>query len=68
VIEADRSISFYERSPYPLRFEGIIFAIGSGRDFATAAMHLGHSASVAVSTACILDSACGNGIDTLTLD
>lgn len=68
VIESNGSISFYERSPYPIRFHDKHFAIGSGRDFALAAMHLGLSSEAAVGVACCLDSGCGNGIDTLTLD
>ena len=57
----------YERSPYPVRFEDKFFAIGCGRDFALAAMHLGHDARTAVEVAIALDSGCGNGIDTLEL-
>lgn len=57
----------YERSPHPVRFEDKFFAIGCGRDFALAAMHLGHAARTAVEVAIALDSGCGNGIDTLEL-
>lgn len=67
VIEPSGQILLYERSPYPVKFEGTQIAIGCGRDFATAAMHLGHSAVAAVKLACELDAFCGNGIDTLTL-
>jgi hypothetical protein len=38
-------------------------AMGSGRDFALAAMHLGHSAVEAVKVANDLNIFCGNGID-----
>ena len=58
----------YEQSPYPVRFEDKFFAIGCGRDFALAAMHLGHDARSAVEVAIALDSGCGNGIDMLRLD
>jgi 20S proteasome alpha/beta subunit len=58
----------YEQAPYPLRFEDKFIAIGCGRDFAMAAMHLGHDARTAVEVAIALDSGCGNGIDALTLD
>jgi hypothetical protein len=58
----------YERTPYPLQFEDKQFAIGCGRDFALAAMHLGKTAREAVEVAIALDSGCGNGIDTLTLE
>ncbi|MFA5898060.1 MAG: hypothetical protein WC829_02985 [Hyphomicrobium sp.] len=58
----------YEKSPYPIRLEDKAFAIGCGRDYAIAAMHLGHDARKAVEVAIALDSGCGNGIDTLTLE
>ena len=57
----------YERNPYPVRFDDKFFSIGCGRDFALAAMHLGHDARTAVEVAIALDSGCGNGIDTLEL-
>lgn len=57
----------YEREPVPLHFENRIQAMGSGRDYALAAMHLGHDARKAVEVACALDCGCGNGIDTLCL-
>lgn len=58
----------YERTPYPIFFEDRCIAIGSGRDFAMAAMHLGCDARRAVEVACALDSGCGNGVDTLTME
>jgi len=58
----------YERTPFPVRFEDGAFAIGCGRDFALAAMHLGHDAVKAVEVAIALDSGCGNGIDVLELE
>lgn len=58
----------YERSAYPMDFtESGIFAIGSGRDHAMMAMHLGKSAEEAVLLTAELDSTCGNGVDVLTL-
>lgn len=57
----------YERTPFPIKFPPQQFAIGSGRDFAMAAMHLGKTAAEAVEVACALDPGCGNGIDMLTL-
>lgn len=66
VIDAS-GIRTYERSPFPARIEDRTFAIGSGRDFALAAMHLGKTAAEAVAVAIALDSGCGNGIDTLQL-
>jgi hypothetical protein len=67
VIEVDGSLSFYDRTCYPSRFEQKQYAIGSGRELARAAMYLGKTAFEAVEVACALDSACGNGIDTLEL-
>lgn len=43
-------------------------AMGAGRDYALAAMHLGFDARKAVEVACHFDAGCGNGIDTLTLE
>lgn len=67
VIEPDGAPLLYERTPYPVRYEQQCIAIGSGREFARAAMHLGKSAREAVQCACDLSSGCGNGIDTLEL-
>lgn len=67
VIELDGSTSLYERTPYPIRYEQPHIAIGSGREYARAAMALGYDSVRAVETAMLLDTGCGNGIDTLTL-
>ena len=66
VIHPDKTILKYEHTPYPLRFHDLIFAIGSGRDFALAAMALGRTAQEAVEVACNFDNGCGNGLDYLT--
>jgi hypothetical protein len=68
VIRKGQPIARYERTPYPLLFEDKQFAIGCGRDFAIAAMHLGKTAKEAVEVAIALDSGCGNGVDTLQFD
>lgn len=68
VIEADGTPSIYERTPHPIRYEDPFCAIGSGRDYAMAAMHLGKTAREAVEVACALDAGCGNGIDWIALD
>lgn len=65
VIEADRTISLYERSPLPIRIEDQQYACGSGRDFALAAMFLGHTAAEAVEVAAHFECGCGNGVDSL---
>jgi len=67
VIEPDGTLSLYERTPYPVRYEQRFMAIGSGREFARAAMHLGCTSEEAVGVAMALDSGCGNGIDLLEL-
>jgi hypothetical protein len=68
VIRQSGLIQKYERAPYPITFEDRHHAIGCGRDFALAAMHLGKTAREAVEVAIALDSGCGNGIDTLTFE
>jgi hypothetical protein len=66
VIEKDRSIVIYERTPYPIRPECRQYAIGSGRDFAAAAMFMGKSASEAVMVAHELNaSGTGGAVDIL---
>lgn len=60
------AIWMYERSPWPMKFPPQQFAIGSGRDFALAAMHLGATAEKAVEVASVFDSTCGGGVDFLT--
>jgi hypothetical protein len=57
----------YTSGPYPARVESAHMATGCGRDYALAAMYLGHDARRAVEVACALDNSCGNGIDTLEL-
>jgi ATP-dependent protease HslVU (ClpYQ) peptidase subunit len=58
----------YLHSPYPELRQDKFDAIGSGRDYALAAMYLGHDARKAVEVACALDNSCGKGIDTLELN
>lgn len=57
----------YSKTPYPATHIDKFDAIGSGRDYALAAMYLGHDSRRAVEVACALDNGCGNGIDTLPL-
>jgi hypothetical protein len=67
VIEADGTPSLYDQTPFPIRQEQAYIAIGSGRDFAMAAMYLRKTAVEAVEVAIALNSGCGNGIDELRL-
>jgi hypothetical protein len=66
VIDAD-GIRTWAIGPHPMRIEEPRCCWGSGRDYAEAAMFLGHDARKAVEVACHFQTDCGNGIDTLTL-
>lgn len=57
----------YERGPRPFIIEDEKHAIGSGRDFALAAMHYGATAEDAVGVAILFETGCGGGIDALSL-
>jgi len=67
VIRPGGMIHVYEHTPHAVIYEDKQFAIGSGRDFALAAMRLGKSAREAVLLAAEFDPGTGNGVDTLTL-
>ena len=63
VVTGDRRLLKYERSPIPIEFNiKTQYAIGSGRDFALAAMHLGYDAKKAAQVACDLCASCGFGV------
>lgn len=66
VISRDGTFCIYERFHTPTVYEPQLFAIGSGMDYAMAAMTLGHTAEEAVGVANKLDTGCGLGCDTLT--
>jgi len=68
VIERDGSILKFDGSPIPFKIESPFYAIGSGREFALAAMHLGKTAREAIEVASALDCYTGNGIDILELE
>ena len=68
VIKPNGTVWIIGDSGIPWQVENRCHAIGSGRDFAAAAMHLGYPASEAVEIACALTATCGDGIDTLTLE
>lgn len=65
VIDKDKRILIYEKSPHPLVMEGKRMAIGSGADFAMTAMYLGMSAHDAVGIAIELCESCGGEIQEL---
>lgn len=67
VVEESGVVKMYERYPIPIVMEHKFHAIGSGRDFAMAAMHLGHDPIKAVEVACELDAYTGGGIDVVFL-
>ena len=67
VITPSKEILMYERTPYPFKVEQTYIAIGSGREFATAALHLGKNAVEAVEVAKTLCPTCGGGTDILVL-
>lgn len=67
VILPDGAIHYYSKTVDPLVVECKTLSIGSGSEYADAAMYLGYAAREAVEVAIALDSGCGNGIDTLEL-
>lgn len=67
LIRKDGTCWSYGKLPYPQICEDRFDAMGAGRDYALAAMYLGHDARKAVEVACALDVTCGKGIDVLTL-
>lgn len=66
-IHTNGKVVAYDGGPHPIEYHDQFVAIGSGRDFATAAMALGQNAYCAVELACRFDVHCGNGIDVLVL-
>jgi ATP-dependent protease HslVU (ClpYQ) peptidase subunit len=67
IVKPDKNIIVFEDGVYPAEPKECFFAIGSGRNYAMAAMFLGKTAYEAVEIACHFDVNCGNNIDTLTL-
>lgn len=68
LINKQREIWEFETNPFPFQLEQPYYAMGSGRDFALAAMHLGLDSKRAIEVAVRFQSDCGSGIDTLTLE
>lgn len=67
-INVDSEIFCYEGYAIPAQMEDKFIAVGSGRDFATAAMYLGQTAVQAIATSSIFDANTGNGVDSFTLE
>ncbi len=67
IITPDKTIHQLQRTPFLITFEDKFAALGSGRDYALAAMYLGCNAIEAVNVATALDVDCGNGVDVLEL-
>lgn len=68
VIYPGGTVMRYESTAFPIQITEPFCAMGSGRDYALAAMHLGHDSRKAVEVACVFDVGCGNGVDVLTLE
>lgn len=60
-------VYIYENAALPARLYNDKVAVGSGREVAVTAMHLGLDAANAVRVCGELLNGCGNGYDTLTL-
>lgn len=65
-LEVAPRLQLFEGCPYPALLLNNHFAMGSGRDYAMAAMHLGKTAREAVAVACHFDVYCGGGIDSIS--
>ncbi len=61
-------VCLYTTGPEPMRVLDNHMAIGSGRDYALMAMHLGKTAKEAVELACLFEINCGNGVDVLEFE
>lgn len=67
VVTPGGTITVYQRYPLPIVLEDSFHAIGSGCDYALAALHLGHDAVKAIEVASALDAYTGGGVDVLRL-
>lgn len=68
VVTRGKPLQQYENTPYPCVILNKQWSIGSGRDFALMAMHLGKTAAEAVELTSLFCTSCGNGMDTMTLE
>jgi hypothetical protein len=67
IVRVDGVVCSLSNQPVPMPLENRQHAVGSGRDFAAAAMHLGKTAAEAVEITNLLCASCGCGVDTLEL-
>lgn len=67
IVRVDGVVCSLSNLPVAMALENKQHAVGSGRDFAAAAMHLGLDARRAVEVTNALAGDCGVGIDTLEL-
>lgn len=67
LVKSDGTALLYANNEFPIHILRPFVAIGSGQDYATTAMFLGHTAQSAVAIASELCAGCGMGIDTLEL-
>lgn len=68
VITPQSEILLYQNTPYPIKMEGSVYALGCGKEAALAVVMLGYDALKAVEIASRICDGCGNGADALTLD
>lgn len=69
LLVVERGVCYlYQASHVPVTILQRFFAIGSGSDYATAAMHLGKTAAEAVELASLYDTSTGCGVDVMTED
>lgn len=68
VVHRNGRLERYEGTPHPIIISDSYHVLGSARDFALAALHLGKDAVGAVEVACLLSTECGRGIDTLLFE
>lgn len=68
VVTPEGKVLSYENNPYPVVVEAKHYALGSGREVALTAMHLGFDAIRAAEIACELTNGCGQGIDVLLFE
>lgn len=65
IVIDEEGIRTWGVGPFPMWIEQRQCAWGSGRDYAEAAMYLGHNAEKAVRVASHFQSDCGSGVDVL---